>query len=96
MLKGGFAWHYKMFDKHPEFAKWQREAKKARRGLWSLDKPQKPWIWRRDNPRIDNKKGNVDDIQVSENSRSLMIQEPWFWREVTKSFTQMRALWLFG
>ena len=64
MLKGGFAWHYKMCDKRPEFAKWQREAKKARRGLWSLDKPQKPWIWRRDNPRIDNKKGNVDDIQV--------------------------------
>ncbi|VAH37743.1 hypothetical protein VPH35_024022 [Triticum aestivum] len=64
MLKGGFAWHYKMCDKRPEFAKWQREAKKARRGLWSLDKPQKPWIWRRDNPRIDNKKGNADDIQV--------------------------------
>ncbi|KAM3370992.1 hypothetical protein ACQJBY_018382 [Aegilops geniculata] len=64
MLKGGFAWHYKMCDKRPEFAKWQREAKKARRGLWSSDKPQKPWIWRRDNPRIDNKKGNADDIQV--------------------------------
>ncbi|VAH37752.1 unnamed protein product [Triticum turgidum subsp. durum] len=64
MLKGGFAWHYKMCDKRPEFAKWQREAKKARRGLWSLDKPQKPWIWRRDNPRIDNKKGNADDIQL--------------------------------
>ncbi|CAL9128811.1 unnamed protein product [Musa acuminata var. zebrina] len=47
MLKGGFAWHYATYDKRPEFARWQKEARAARRGLWASSHPEKPWEWRK-------------------------------------------------
>uniref|UniRef100_J3KVI0 TNase-like domain-containing protein n=1 Tax=Oryza brachyantha TaxID=4533 RepID=J3KVI0_ORYBR len=48
MLKNGHAWHFKTYDKRPEFARWEREAKSANRGLWASGNPEKPWDWRRD------------------------------------------------
>ncbi|KAI0495892.1 hypothetical protein KFK09_022199 [Dendrobium nobile] len=51
MLKRGCVWHYLAFDPRPEFAKWQKEARDTRRGLWALPDPEKPWEWRRNNPR---------------------------------------------
>ncbi|XP_037428549.1 probable staphylococcal-like nuclease CAN3 [Triticum dicoccoides] len=62
MLKRGLAWHFKKYDKRPEFAQWEREAKMARVGLWISDNPQTPWDWRRDHP-MNKKKENADDIQ---------------------------------
>ncbi|XP_072996986.1 probable staphylococcal-like nuclease CAN1 [Typha latifolia] len=47
LLKRGFAWHYKAYDQRPEFAKWQKEARLASRGLWALPNPEKPWEWRK-------------------------------------------------
>ncbi|KAH0467815.1 hypothetical protein IEQ34_002848 [Dendrobium chrysotoxum] len=34
LLKRGCVWHYVAYDRRPEFAKWQKEARDARRGLW--------------------------------------------------------------
>ncbi|XP_006663734.2 probable staphylococcal-like nuclease CAN3 [Oryza brachyantha] len=48
MLKNGHAWHFKTYDKRPEFARWEREARGANRGLWASGNPEKPWDWRRD------------------------------------------------
>uniref|UniRef100_A0A0E0MBM2 TNase-like domain-containing protein n=1 Tax=Oryza punctata TaxID=4537 RepID=A0A0E0MBM2_ORYPU len=48
MLKNGHAWHFKTYDKRPEFARWEREARAANRGLWASGNPEKPWDWRRD------------------------------------------------
>ncbi|CAM0145671.1 unnamed protein product [Urochloa decumbens] len=48
MLKSGHAWHFKTYDKRPEFAQWEREARAAHRGLWASDNPEKPWDWRRE------------------------------------------------
>ncbi|KAL5205024.1 hypothetical protein ABZP36_009895 [Zizania latifolia] len=48
MLKGGHAWHYRNYDKRPEFARWASEARAANRGLWASENPEKPWDWRRD------------------------------------------------
>ncbi|WVZ87958.1 hypothetical protein U9M48_034530 [Paspalum notatum var. saurae] len=48
MLKSGHVWHFKNYDKRPEFARWEREARAARRGLFALENPEKPWDWRRD------------------------------------------------
>ncbi|TVU51567.1 hypothetical protein EJB05_03002, partial [Eragrostis curvula] len=48
MLKYGHAHHFKTYDKRPEFAKWEREARAANRGLWALQNPEKPWDWRRE------------------------------------------------
>ncbi|XP_072975709.1 probable staphylococcal-like nuclease CAN1 isoform X2 [Typha angustifolia] len=47
LLKRGFAWHFKAYDQRPEFANWQKEARLARRGLWGLPNPEKPWEWRK-------------------------------------------------
>ncbi|CAA7392876.1 unnamed protein product [Spirodela intermedia] len=48
MLKTGCAWHYVAYDKRPEFAMWESQARSARIGLWASRNPQKPWEWRRD------------------------------------------------
>ncbi|PVH33445.1 hypothetical protein PAHAL_8G005200 [Panicum hallii] len=48
MLKNGHVWHFKTYDKRPEFAQWEREARAARRGLFASENPEKPWDWRRD------------------------------------------------
>ncbi|KAF0889860.1 hypothetical protein E2562_033839 [Oryza meyeriana var. granulata] len=48
MLKNGHVWHFKTYDKRPEFARWEREARAANRGLWASGNPEKPWDWRRE------------------------------------------------
>uniref|UniRef100_A0A0E0BMR8 TNase-like domain-containing protein n=1 Tax=Oryza glumipatula TaxID=40148 RepID=A0A0E0BMR8_9ORYZ len=59
MLKNGHAWHFKTYDKRPEFARWEREARAANRGLWASGNPEKPWVWRRD-----QRNARQDAIQV--------------------------------
>ncbi|XP_059457145.1 staphylococcal-like nuclease CAN2 [Corylus avellana] len=48
MLKKGLAWHYTAYDQRPEFAKWEKEARAKRVGLWASANPEKPWEWRKD------------------------------------------------
>ncbi|TXG50027.1 hypothetical protein EZV62_025902 [Acer yangbiense] len=48
MLKKGLAWHYTAYDKRQEFARWERQARDKRIGLWASSNPEKPWEWRRD------------------------------------------------
>ena len=47
MLKAGFAWHYKQYDKNPEYARLEQEAKQNRRGLWIEKNPISPWVYRK-------------------------------------------------
>ena len=47
MVRTGNAWHYGYFDKTPEYAAAESEAREARRGLWSQDDPTNPYRWRR-------------------------------------------------
>ncbi|KAI3508447.1 hypothetical protein L1887_23455 [Cichorium endivia] len=47
MLKKGLAWHYRAYDKRPEFAKWEKSARAKRIGLWASSNPEMPWKWRR-------------------------------------------------
>ncbi|KAI4306909.1 hypothetical protein L6164_030150 [Bauhinia variegata] len=46
LLKKGAAWHYAAYDKRPELAAWEREARAKRVGLWALPNPEMPWEWR--------------------------------------------------
>ncbi|WOL01894.1 hypothetical protein Cni_G10613 [Canna indica] len=48
MLKKGLAWHYAAYDQRPELAKWEKEARAARIGLWVSSHPEKPWEWRKE------------------------------------------------
>ncbi|XP_068668033.1 staphylococcal-like nuclease CAN2 [Aristolochia californica] len=47
MLKKGLAWHYAAYDQRPQLAKWEREARSGRIGLWASPNPEKPWEWRK-------------------------------------------------
>lgn len=47
LVRTGNAWHYRCFDKTPEYAAAEAEARAARRGLWSQDNPVSPYNWRR-------------------------------------------------
>ncbi|KAJ3680904.1 hypothetical protein LUZ60_015393 [Juncus effusus] len=49
MLRKGCAWHHIVYDKRPEFAQWQREARNAGKGLWANANPIEPWVWKREN-----------------------------------------------
>ncbi|XP_042461555.1 probable staphylococcal-like nuclease CAN1 [Zingiber officinale] len=48
MLKKGLAWHYVAYDQRPELAKWEKEARAKRVGLWASSHPEKPWEWRKE------------------------------------------------
>uniref|UniRef100_A0A5B7C3R1 Putative staphylococcal-like nuclease CAN2 n=1 Tax=Davidia involucrata TaxID=16924 RepID=A0A5B7C3R1_DAVIN len=51
MLKKGMAWHYRAYDQRPELAKWEKDARAKRIGLWADPNPQMPWDWRKDHRR---------------------------------------------
>ncbi|XP_078177621.1 putative staphylococcal-like nuclease CAN1 [Carex rostrata] len=48
MLKKGLAWHYTAYDQRPELEMWEKEARRARVGLWAQKDPEKPWEWRKE------------------------------------------------
>jgi len=48
LLKTGFAWHYKAYDKNPAWAKYEVEARRGRLGLWADKNPTPPWEFRKD------------------------------------------------
>ncbi|KAI3419512.1 TNase-like domain-containing protein [Psidium guajava] len=47
MLKKGMAWHYTAYDQRAEFAKWEKNARANRVGLWASSNPEEPWEWRK-------------------------------------------------
>ncbi|KAM0896951.1 hypothetical protein ACQ4PT_022869 [Festuca glaucescens] len=75
MLKRGFAWYCKIYDKRCEFEQWEREARDARRGLWLSDNPKKPWEWKRDHPRNTQKQDCIQMDNGSCEALSWMIKE---------------------
>lgn len=56
MLKKGFAWHYATYDQRPELARWEREARANRVGLWASSNPEEPWEWRKKNKKKGQKR----------------------------------------
>ncbi len=46
LVKGGLAWHYVRYDKSPELASAEREAREAERGVWADKDAVPPWEWR--------------------------------------------------
>jgi endonuclease YncB( thermonuclease family) len=47
MVGAGMAWWYRYFSDDAELERLEREAREARRGLWSQDDPEPPWDYRR-------------------------------------------------
>jgi len=47
LLRAGLAWHYKEYDKNPEWAALEAEAREKRIGLWSQPNPVRPSEYRR-------------------------------------------------
>ena len=52
MLKAGYAWHYKHYDKSPDYAAAESEARAAKRGLWASETSINPYQWRKENNLI--------------------------------------------
>jgi micrococcal nuclease len=46
MVRDGFAWHFTRYSDDGALATAEREARAARRGLWSADAPVAPWEFR--------------------------------------------------
>ncbi len=47
MVADGFAWHAIAFSDDPSLAELERQAKAAKRGLWSQRSPIPPWVYRK-------------------------------------------------
>ena len=47
LLKAGLAWHYTDFSRDAALAAAERDARSAKRGLWSESNAVPPWVWRR-------------------------------------------------
>lgn len=58
MIKAGYAWHYKHYNKSKKYAKAEENARKQKLGLWKGKNPQAPWEYRRE-----NKQNNNDDME---------------------------------
>jgi endonuclease YncB( thermonuclease family) len=47
LIRGGYGWHYRQYAPNAtEYARLQRQARGAGRGLWSQANPTAPWEWR--------------------------------------------------
>jgi endonuclease YncB( thermonuclease family) len=47
LIRDGLAWHYRQYaPNETEYARLQRQARGADRGLWSQSSPTAPWTWR--------------------------------------------------
>jgi endonuclease YncB( thermonuclease family) len=47
LIRDGMAWHYRQYAPNAtEYARLQRQARNAERGLWSRPNPVPPWEWR--------------------------------------------------
>ena len=51
MVKDGFAWHYKHFDKTPSYAEAEKTAREKKLGLWSDPNPVEPYLFRKANKK---------------------------------------------
>lgn len=51
MIESGLAWHYKRYSSDAELDRLEREARRAKRGLWSDPAPVEPWNWRAHNSK---------------------------------------------
>ena len=47
LVKAGLAWHYKHYSSDPVLAEAEVEARRAKRGLWSMPNPLPPWEYRK-------------------------------------------------
>jgi micrococcal nuclease len=47
LVRSGYAWQYKQYSKDPALARYETEARQAKRGLWVDSKPVPPWEFRR-------------------------------------------------
>ena len=46
MLRSGSAWVYERHAEDRELKRYEREARKEKRGLWADRNPEAPWRWR--------------------------------------------------
>lgn len=47
VVRAGYAWHYVKYSSDASLGELEKEARKARRGLWQDKDPMAPWEWRR-------------------------------------------------
>ena len=48
LLRAGLAWHYTEYSHDAALAAAEKDARQAKRGLWSEPNAVPPWVWRRD------------------------------------------------
>jgi endonuclease YncB( thermonuclease family) len=60
LLKSGMAWHYKQYSDNEEWALVEEEAREQKKGLWSDNNAEAPWLFRKEK-RIQMKKSGYEN-----------------------------------
>lgn len=63
LLRAGLAWHYSEYDKNPEWAALEQEARQKRIGLWSHPKPVRPSEYRKSKRKPKAKKAEEAEVE---------------------------------
>jgi endonuclease YncB( thermonuclease family) len=66
LIEEGFAWHYKEYNRDPNFAAAENEARAAKRGLWRDGVPTPPWDYRHAPKMAANAKPKVTRTSASD------------------------------
>ena len=61
LLQAGLAWHYTDYSRDAGLAAAERDARTAKRGLWSEPNALPPWVWRRQPREIHVSRGPDDE-----------------------------------
>ena len=78
LVKAGLAWHYKQYSTDKELADAENKAKEAMLGLWGMNNPVPPWIFRHGG----NNNQAQSSSQVQESQKKDTISETVY---ITKS-----------
>lgn len=79
MVRSGFAWHYKHYDRNVEYDSLESQARRLRLGLWADDYPVAPWM-----EKALRKKG-YKSVEIRELKRKGMIEDMESVRRIEKA-----------
>jgi len=81
LLRNGFAWHYKHYNKEKKLAELELSAKSQKLGLWIDKDPTPPWDFRKDKKAVIKEKSDVQkadavyDTDFVGNSNSMKFHK---------------------
>lgn len=74
LIRAGMAWHCPRYTEDHDLTRAEADARKAKRGLWNLDRPTPPWLLRGVGACWQQQKGSVSSARpIGENDSKRVV-----------------------